>query len=250
MAVQFVRASSTYLYTTDLPLSGMPFVFGNWYWMNSVGTSAQANMSLSNGSLTTGFYFHGIGSDERLVITANDGTSTTTSGTTILTANGGWVYLLTRFISATNRRTSILLPSGLVEGATNTTSRNPTGITRLGFGANVISTPALFADGKVAEAFVATGDIASSDQPVTRDQMMQLAYNGPFSIPNVASQVRFYASFRDSVTNAFIANRDSNGLLVPTSLTTSATAPSLVNHPPLGSEYERPRENSKRLLLI
>jgi hypothetical protein len=204
MAAFFVGASTQYL-TNAAPAivsTGYPLSVGMWVNLTAVGAVARALFSASDTGTTNNYLLLRMNATETIsVISAGGGTEAAASNGTAL-VGGGWTFLLARWVSATNRKLSVLHPSGLVEHGTNTLNRAPTGIDTATIGAQQTSGGVSIPwDGSIAEFWMANIDVGIDGGALTDQPVLQLAYGGPFSVPHVAASVIEYRSFRKHPTS-------------------------------------------------
>lgn len=195
MSASFTSASSQRLLNTVAPVTTMPLSIG--MWVNPTVDATQVIASVCASANSNHYYEMRMVSGLFLQIASAAGASagsTSVSGITL----GQWYYFVARFISSTSRRMSVLYSNGSISHAVNTTDRTPT-VTRMALGARDASTASLFFDGSVAEFWVANVDI-QPDGAQTQDALVrQLAYGGPFSVPDVRDNIVSYRSFRSSL---------------------------------------------------
>lgn len=186
---------------------------------------------MTNGS-TTDFLDLPLNTSQQLRIRArvgNGAPAETALATTIST--GVWYYLVARFISATNRRLSVYRADGFVEHAQNTTSTTPTGLSSEKHGQ--LATETNLFNGLIAERWTANADIQADGGQLNEDLLRQLAFRGPFSIPQLSGLLVDYRSFRRGLGS----DQDSAGDFSPTRQRLrqewSNNGALLAQHPPL-----------------
>lgn len=251
MGALFTAASSQYLSNAApfLISTGYPFSVGAWINLAAVGASQRCIFSYSDTATTTNYLELRMLSTEILSIGANAGaTDVTTDLATAITA-GAWVFIIARFVSATIRRLSQLLPGGVVQhGGGTVTSRAPAGLDMLTVGGFKTSAAAAeFWDGLIGELWYTNTDVgldsaASLDDPSVR----QLAYGGPFSIPRIAKNIIEYHSYFDDVISPEIG-QDYSAAPIQTWVNNNAV--SLGAHPPLPYWYARPGQTRRKLVV-
>jgi hypothetical protein len=243
MGVLFTAASSQYLETTDIPATTYPITMGFWCQLTAADAVARTLACLTDTGTTNNYFSTYMTSGEFLGFRVQSSLNASDEFVGQIITAGNWSYVLCRFISSSSRRISFLQHQGIMSSTADGIGVTPTGVDTMTIGAlRTSSGMSQFWDGKIAEFFVSVNDAAVTNSDPNIAFVSKLSREGPFSIPMISSNVRFYASFRDSVNQAWIANRDSNGLFAPTTLTESASSPTLVDHPPLSATYERPRD--------
>ncbi len=235
MAARFTRAISNRLECITHPLIAYPYTVGFWckprvsdanthiYWvMVDTSDSTQYNaICKSTGDLWA------------LLASAGGAANQTTAGGITIDK---WAYVVARFISATNRRISVLRPTGDVVQAQGTTSRAfPTSAETM-----ALSTPVSnFADADIAEYFYTNTDI-QPDAGVLQEPLRQLAYGGPFSVPYIAKDIIEYRSLRKHPTS----DGDQIGEVYSgrsgRQTWTNTNAATTCEHPPLPYWFKRP----------
>jgi hypothetical protein len=170
------------------------------------------------------------------------GTESTASTLSTVTV-GAWHLMVARFISTSNRRFTVLYPSGAVESANSTVSRNDTTFDQVTIGALVTSGGAseLF-NGEIAEWWWSNINLFSDTAAgVPAAMMWMLRLYGPFAFPWLASSMVEYRSFRSSVIerrplehfHGTSSNVALNGWV-------NTGGVSLSQHPPLPYWYREP----------
>lgn len=190
----------------------------------------QGNNALSNGTSFVGFVENSTNSS----VSPSCGTATI----------GRYVYVVVRWLSATNRWIHVFDPvANTVSSSQDTTNiAVPTGITNVTFG-NVFVNGQAFS-GTMAEAWIANGDCFPASQAAAppNDQVMQLAFNGPLACPGLMPIVSTYWPM-----NAPVAAAANPTLAVPDYAVRQSVAP-LYNaggvtftapHPPLVTQWSQ-----------
>lgn len=196
MSAFFVSASTQRLFNSATPITGYPFTAGMWAFPNVLGVSKPI-FDISDGAATNFFRLSTVGTNA-FQISANPGNSSN-AGTVV--ANQ-WFYILGRFISAANRRISVLSSDGIISNAQNVINVTPTGLINVALGASApTATPAAgnVFDGNVAEFFITNSDIQPDGLQLQDAMLRQLARGGPFSLPHIAKDIADYRSLRSSL---------------------------------------------------
>lgn len=150
MARLFDDAQSEYLQVEPAVLSGTPLAMVCWFNIDFLD-EYQYIMWLGNKDVANhchALLFRKI-ADELSAYSIAGGTSVRATATASISANT-WHHGCAIFVSVTDRR--VLLDGG--NKGTDATSRSPTGLNRLSFGARRSSAPDLYLSGKIAEAAI------------------------------------------------------------------------------------------------
>lgn len=192
MAASFISASSQRLTNSASPITVVPFTVGCWFQTDNTATQGVWSIT-DTGTSANYFYLRKIIGQLQLRCAAGAGAASVGVGTLVSNA---WFFTLTRCISATNRRLSILNSDGSAAHGQETTSMTPTGIDTIAIGCLNINIPQDFLGGQVAEFWYTNTDI-QADGIQTQDALLrQLAYGGPLSVPHIAKDIIEYRSFR------------------------------------------------------
>lgn len=249
MGALFVAGSSQYLSNAASALSSTvyPTTIGLWVLVASTGTE-RVIWNCNNSGSGANFCVVSATAAGAFLCEAND--TTDKDATTGTVAANRWFYLVVRYVSSTNRRISVLDPSGTASHAQNTTSCALAGVNRMNIGAFQSNGAAgTFFDGHIAEFFVCNADIQLDGAQLQDATLRQLAYLGPFSIPNVAASLLEYRSFYST------QGQDTNNAVevycpgrAPQAWVNNAGV-KVGLHPPLFPEYVRPAD-TRRILVI
>jgi hypothetical protein len=211
-----------------------PFSLGFWWYITSLASN-QTIWTTALSSAVTEFHETYQDSTGHFVTRVGSNfTATATAGSV-----SRWYYVISRYISATNRRTTVLLPlESTVDEAQNVTSNTPAStFDRECILCQLQSSPG-FASGIVAEMWRTDTDIQADGAALLLPTLFQLAYKGPWSISSIAERIVWYKSLRQSIADtsdtiddpSFARNgRAGWGTLANNLL----QAP----HPPLASDY-------------
>jgi len=244
MSVNFVIASSQLLEKASAPLTAVPVTVGMWFNMDAAGTLVQQLWGLQGSASTNMFMRLTLTASETLSASTKDSGTTASAATLTTVCNAKkWIFVVARFITAANRRISAIFENGAIEHANNTTSRTPTGIDIETLGGRKHSSTSEFFGGQIAEFWVVKGDVQTDTGDLKNHTLRQLAYRGPFSLPNIAKDIVEYRSFRQTL----VSDRDvgsevywSDGYKRP--VWTNTNACTLAYHPPLTSEWRKPAD--------
>lgn len=199
--------SSAYIENAASIITTYPFTLA--CWLNTSSTSA-TEMAMSIGSNTTR-NSASIGTvTGNPSLNADNGTATQTTSTGASNpANSPWHFMVGRFISATNRRVSILnsvagtlgssVPSVAVH-AQGTTNVTLSGFTRIRIGARADNTAQGWLGG-VAEAWYTNTDIQPDGLQLSDQTLIALALYGPLAVPSIFGDVIEYRSLRYGLTS-------------------------------------------------
>lgn len=240
MAALFVSASTQSIAQPASAITlTLPFTVGMWV---NPATSGTGRGHWSYGA-ANGWQLSMTSANAWAIDVVNGGT--TTSGTTGATTVGLWTYIVGRFISINSRRLSIYQANGATSSAVETTSINPGLVSPVhSIGTGLGGTNGAAANGSVAEFFLANVDIQPDGAALLTQTIINLALNGPFSIPSIAQNIMDYRSLRNSMSS----NQDGlpDYFYSPLGFQTwnaSASAPVVTAHPPLSADYSQAGDN-------
>ena len=237
MGVRFVSASAQTLTCATHPITAFPVTVGLWVrpltaatrglW--SLGDSGVATQYIRLGQNATGNTWN---------LSAQSGGTSDTLSIGVATASQ-WAFMVGRFISATNKRLSVLQYDGSIVGGQRTTSRAfPTSADSIVLGSTVGGTAEW--NGYLAEVWYTNTDIQADGGVLSEATLRQLAYGGPFSVPHIAKDIIEYRSFRKGL----ISNTDEEGEVYSgkngRQTWTNTNGATLDIHPPLPGWYKRP----------
>lgn len=188
---------------TSIPVSTYPLIMGGWCIATTLpGTNLIASaISCGQSSVARNHMVVGIvdnGGTKFAAIHTDNGTSFETLHTlgSLTVAANQWVYVIGRFISATNRRMSAFSNTGIGSNS-SVTNITLASLNRFTLGQEADSTTNGIVGG-VAEAWFADTDIYDSAADLPNDLIFQLALYGPLSIPSVANKLIDYQSLKSS----------------------------------------------------
>lgn len=224
MSAFFASASTQFLGNATTQILTYPFTVGLWAQATTTGA---LKTLFTNGSSSVADRFCLIQTVANawgiFAVTGAGSSSTANAGTVV--ANQ-WVYLIGRFINATNRRIAVLTTDGIVSHAQAVFSTSPTP-TRMSLGNRWSSIIAEYFDGSIAEFFITNTDIQPDGLQLSDQLLRQLAYAGPFSVPHIANNIVDYRSLRQSLSsntdnmNEYLGNRglpnlwaNTNGVII------------------------------------
>lgn len=214
-----------------------PYTMGCWvmpYDANQWTVMCNANAAGSQ------FMDHGTGGGNWLhADQGTDGVNTQTGyGDTNHT--NVWCFLLSRIISATNRRYMSMNGENVVSISDVVLSKPLTASGMSVFYLGGFNAPEFI--GRIAEFWHADIDawpIAAGDMPA--DQLRYMAYNGPWAWPRVANNIRVYHSLKNSLSGGDSnANIDQVFNLNQRPVWVNNNGVALNDHPPLVPGYKRP----------
>lgn len=248
MALSF--GGSDYIRNAAATITGTPFSMGCWFQLAAVGSVIRAIMSLSDTGTGNNYFTLNMQTNETIGISASVSSAVTGTTATPIIA-GAWQYGIARFISATERRLSVLGMGAttLISHANNTTSTTPTGIDMLSIGARENSSGLIQPwSGRIAEAWIADADVFQSGSDMPNEMVMEMAFGGPFAMPGIANKIVEYRSLRCGVDSRAdkVAEVYYRG-----ARTTWGTvgAPKLSSHPPLPYWFQRPAQVMTELVI-
>jgi hypothetical protein len=228
-------ASGQALNNATIVAPAYPFTVGCWYKCFSI-TADGTVWSFTDTATTTNLYLVRQRSTGEFSIVANGG-STNAAGN-VSGYSSGWVYSLARFISATNRRLSVLDSFGTAVTIQSTTSRTATSLDNARIGGLLTTSATEYLDGMVAEWWYTNTDIQPDGGVLSAQTLRQLAYNGPFSIPSVAAAVVDYRSLKNGCGSNADSGEDyfygPKGLQTWTSVGSAVAG---VDNPPINECY-------------
>lgn len=204
MSALFTAASSQRLVNSTPPLITYPFTVGLWVFSDAATATFWSLAAVAN---TTHFFslaWTAGAPGNTSINAAAGGAASVGQQSTPQVPPSRWVFIVGRFISATNRRLGYMLVSTLnvplIAHASNTTSTSP--VVDTGYiGCRGGSTPSLFLNGMVAEYWMTDTDIQPDGLQLSDQTVRHLARRGPFSIPHIGSRVVDYRSFRNAVSS-------------------------------------------------
>ena len=238
MAARFI-GSGPALINTAPPVTTYPFTVGIWAYTTDISTP-RTFFALANNAVTNQYFYLGSASGAAIQLFVQSGATSQGNNVTTLVVNG-WYFILGRFISATNRRLSVLLADGSVGHAQGTTNITPTGINSVGIGATPTSTIQFFHAGQLAEFWWTNTDIQADGTQTQEWLVRQLAWGGPFSSPHIAKDIIEHHSFRLSLGSQPDRGEDSYyGKYGKQKWNNSTTAVTFGRHPPLPYWYAKP----------
>lgn len=245
MAAEFVSASGQRL-SSAAPLTAPPFTVGAWVFPTTVAAGVAVIYSLSNSTLASNWLaISRNGAAFR--ITAQDGTATNTAFGTA-TANA-WHFIVGRFAAATNRKAAVLHPDGSTAFGSSVTSRTPTGIDVAGIGARNNGSIVELWDGSIGELWVAKADIQPDGAQLLDSTLRQLAYGGPFSVPDIAKDIIEYRSFRKHPASDGDEIGEVHHGALGRQVWTNTNGVTIGHHPPLPYWYEKPGQRRVPLIV-
>lgn len=244
MAALFTAASSQYLVNTTIPTAVTPFSVGFWAYINSTTSGLGARKMFASSAAAVGDFIGQTNFSGTWQISPNSGAPTTGG---VQTANQ-WAYFVGRFITATNRKLSVLQFDGSIATITNTTNNAITPDRwALGAAHSSGSTSEYF-DGRISGYWATNIDIQADAADLNNDTLRQLAYCGPFSIPHVAANLIDYREMDQPI--------GSDTDMFPTAYMpfgqrtwTNSNGVTRAEHPPLRPDYKLPN-NIRKLGIV
>jgi hypothetical protein len=246
VAGNFVSVSSQYIKNAapSLVSTGYPLTMAAWINPADFSNSTLFGFFSSGGTTNYVMLFKG---SSGWSIAANDGSSSNNAATGAATTNV-WYFIVTRWVSSTNRWLDILNSDGSTAHSQGTTSKAPTGMNQLGVGARVYSTPDSFSNALIAEFWYADADIQADGGQLDDNLLRRLAYGGPFSVPHIAKDIVEYRSLRKALTSD---SDDGNEVYARNGVQTwtQSGSPTVGPHCPVPYWYVKPRQ-TERILTV
>jgi hypothetical protein len=233
---------TTYSVAVATPFFTAPLSIGMWLRPTSLVNATQRvfiEHSVGGGWSSRGIQFDSSGN----VIFNHDGAA---GFTVSALAVDKWYYILARAAGA-NARLSVLKPDGsIVSGSAGSAWTNLAGTTYLSIGSAQLMGGTM--DAAVAELWYANSDVQPDGLTAQESLVRQLAYGGPFSVPNLAPTIREYRSFRvggisskDRFEEVYFRDKRNE-------YTCSATE-KITDHPPLPYWYAKPGQRKTTLTI-
>lgn len=236
MGLVVQTASSQYLSNATPPIKVYPFTVAMWAYPFTANTQVTMwSIRPSSGVADVFSIYKTSGGSWETAAIRSTAAVATVGG---VTANA-WQYILVRFISATNRRISVLRSDGSTGHAQSTTSKTPTSGNLVAEEIGAIST-ANFFDGIIAEYWKTNTDIQPDGAQLENELLSELAYDGPFSIPHIAKDLIDYRSLHEGLSSDEDEQGESYFGPLGLQTWTKVNAPILGAHPPLQSPYRKP----------
>lgn len=240
MSLRFTSASSQNLLNSSPGVVTFPQTFA--CWLKPVTVTACTVMELGNTASAS--HWCGLGLDTTsgwgFEASATGGAGTTVYATTA--SAGRWDFCMIRWISATNRRISVLTEKGNVAHAQSTTSINPT-ITNFVLASSYSGGPGFYFNGCMAELWRIAADVQPDGAQTENWFLRKLAYEGPFAFPHLRKDLIEYHAFRSAV----ITDRPNEalyGLRGAQTYTIGGSSPAIDTHAPLLGSYRTPVQPS------
>lgn len=246
MAASF-DGTASYLSSTTAPIINAPLSVGAWVLFTSTGASS-CFFALTLAASAESFSFRKDATNHMVIRSNSAGAATDTTAVTADAVNT-WVYVVGRCITSTNRRLSVLHPDGAIEHVQGTASKTPTGMDAVNIGGIVANGSAqLFWPGLVAELWYTNTDIQPDAGQLDDNMVRQLAYHGPYSVPNIPSDLIEYHGMRSSLPT--YRRPEESGLgKFGHKIWTNNSGVGLGHHPPLPYEYDRPLTGVQKVMV-
>lgn len=225
-----------------------PFTIGAWYRCRTTSTASIFGLTETVGN--TGFNVYCTSTGVSTAISWWTGTATSGTGSAVSTRNE-WNYVCARFVATANKWISNITPDAIYH-TQQTSSRTPGALNTLRFGGSIATVAGTISgfDGDLAEVFFADADIQPGGLQLHDNILLQLAFNGPWSLPHLARNIVEYRSLRHGAgTNADDVPGDDyqrRGLRT----WTEVNGPIMAGEgPPISANYVRPNQ-VPRLLMV
>lgn len=193
MSATFLTASSQGLETGAGVITGFPCSMGMWVYPTTTG--AQKCFAMVGGSSSTDFLQLSQSAANAWEIGGATTISLSLVSAGVVTANQ-WAYVVGRWISATNRRLSVLQFDGSTAFAQDTVSRATVPPGNINIGRRHGNGIDIWFSGLVAEFWVTNSDIQADGAQLQDSTLRQLARDGPFSVPHILKDIVDYRSLR------------------------------------------------------
>ena len=233
-----------------------PLSFGLWFYCPA---TAPTEKYFGWGDVSSTQCYHINHAATTLQFTQNNGAD---SNLTIGTVAVGWNFAFVRITNVSNIVAGSINAAGLITVAGTSTPISPTITTpqvRIGKDPSTGTANAVAAQTMVAEVWQTNNDIypCSVIRPFDEDFIQKLAFEGPWSLPQVASGIIFYNSFEQythvnqlNTNNVNSRNQfNASGYSGASTWVQNGTGLSVGPPPPLSSTYVRPFQ-SKRFLMV
>lgn len=250
MSLNLVAASTQYIANTASLITAVPFTIGFWFKPAALNIN-QIIWSATQVASSTNYFEMGINSVAFPLIGADDGAGETQgNGDSARPVVDTWMFMLGRFISATNRRMAILYPSGVatIDHCQDITSRTPASVGAMAIGVKYVTSPILPTDGKIGEFWAANIDVQADGAQLNNEFMRALAFNGPFAFPHIEQALVDYRSLRQHPTLNSLGETHTISPLGPQTWVATGAPACGENPPSSGSGFVRPKEHRRKLI--
>lgn len=213
MGAFFASASSQKLINSATPITAMPLSVGFWVYPTTTGT-LRSFWSLCDTAGATNYLTLAQSSANSWRLATTDDATPLGAGIGTVTANQ-WAYVVGRFISATNKRYSVLQYDGSIVQGQITTSDTPIGLDTMALGCLNHSTPTNFFDGLLAEFWWANIDVQADGGVIQEHILRKLAYEGPYAFSHIQNNLVEYHSFRGHLGSDTFENDSDDFAVIP-----------------------------------
>jgi hypothetical protein len=159
-------------------------------------------------------------------------------------ADAAWRFTLCNVISASSMRMQTMHPDGSITSAQNTSDASAVDLTCLWIGHSW----GVEENNQVAECTLFNKHLLKANAYLPNDLVRKLAYFGPFSIQALGSSVVYYNSLLVPAEPPYISKATGAPISLYTDMTARLTS-AVCAHPPLSSDYIRPAESTRALIL-
>ena len=250
MALRLDGAS--YIQNASAPVTTTPVAMGAWVSPATSGVD-QTIWSMSDTGATNQYYRLFISSVDAWSFTVQAGAGTDVASVSDSSAFiNQWTFVLVQAAADDDLVINLVRYDGNIIGSdASTTAGPPTGVDSMQIGALLTSSGAssLFT-GRVAEYWIANVDFGVISDTERDAFMYQLAWGGPFSIPQVANNIVEYRSLRkyptslgDDLTEVYWGG----GKGIQT--WAAVGSPTIAAHPPLPYWFARPGQYQTNLIV-
>lgn len=241
MSAFFAAASTQYLKNVAAPVTAPPWTVSFWSNTPSAGSEKCLWSLEDTAGASDGWALYKRATSNLIIFGCYSSTAYEEAACATAVISNAWTFVVVRGISATNRRVSVLHATGVVDSAQNTNSVTPAGIDAVALGAEVQSSVGLPMDGFLAEYAMWNVDVQGDGAALQNSTLRQMAYGGPFSLPQLAQNLVNYKSLKSTlITTNSKPNEDYTGTGKLQQVWTNANGVTLGQHVPLPGTYGAP----------
>lgn len=240
MSVDF---TTTMLAVTSTPFTALPYTVGFWLRNTTIAAGAAPLFAWRDNTAADQYSVYRNGANINMWAGLGDLVGP-------VTVVGRWLFVTVRVVTASNKRIQYLDVLGNTGEFTSTDATAFVG-NQWSIGGEGAAPGTAFYDGHMAEFWMTDTDIQPGGAILANTFVRQLAFFGPFSVPQVAANLVYYRSFRATMNDSNESAREvfhgKYGKLnwgQPTGMTN-------LDHPPLNGGYRwAPGRRSRRIIPI